>query len=381
MKCKNCGADLELTIKPFIHNAYIPVLNVERYECPKCGSREFTPEQLEALEECFEDYEHKRAMRLLERPVPQVEERDFGELSSQEEIDKMLEWIGGTTRVAHAGEEDARVACMSVETYRTLADVAFPALPLELWELDGFCVEDMPTVQHVFRALDTDAFIDLLVAERAGEDDDGLLRERLMTQLLDVRTKEMLSCDKHPIVMLPRRRYVSGEDDGWASGFTSVCGYQFSTDAEEMARSGKPVEGTPPEELLGWKAWLALPGVRDTYELMAELFALLIGEDHEEARRTGKTDNPYTQDLNRTADGDFRKYLAGFLQRVVPREDLVTISVEVDADLLEKATVIMEACGLTMQNALNIAINRFISAYDGRHDSEHPSLSNRECRS
>lgn len=361
MRCKSCGSELELTRKPFIMNPYIPVLDVERLECPNCHERTFNVEQMAALAACEEEYERKRAQRLLERPLPHLEKRDWQMPDSDDAVDDLFEWVDGGLRVARLEGRGKGAACMSVATHRAIADAGFPALPMPLWELDGFCVEDMPTLQHVFRALDTEAFVGLLISMWKADSDDGDLHDELMDKLARLRTVETVSCDESPIVLLPRRVYTGCGEENRAVGDVEVSGYRFSFDAEEMASARVPTTGVSVEKLLGWKAWLALPGVRETYELMADLFTRLIASDVGDATLPPAGGNAYTQQLNEAADEDFREYLANLLGRMFPAEELVTITFEVDSDLLEKATVIMEAQGLTMQNAMNIAIHRLIA--------------------
>ena len=79
-------------------------------------------------------------------------------------------------------------------------------------------------------------------------------------------------------------------------------------------------------------------------------------------------DNPperqtdYVKELNRTADDDLRDRMGSLLARIVPLEKLETVTFEIDSVILEAFEKSCHDAGLTVQNALHIAMLRLVKS-------------------
>lgn len=389
LTCDVCGGQLNISTAPFIEKGCIPITDVEHYECAACGHITCNNSQWQVLQSRVLNWHIKRKKAILDKTLPKLDEvKSFHAVESEEDadvsFDDVLDWVGQGNNIATIDVKDSGrgLRVYPPEFFQGLADAALPAAPMELWNLEGFCAEDMPTLQDVFRAIGEEALSVMFDGSDrwvnrvwtksilSGSGDSWWGREFLDK----IRGSNVAPCDACPRVVMPYRECVENTETASPSSCLVAGAFAMSSPTKLDCTSPASLEGMTLEEALGLKAWFGGLGLYDMYLALGSAFAQLAANEgvlpkgiNVRLHETGhiELDEESKEEMLERLQNKSREELEGRIanleRRLLPIDELDTIDLEIDLDLLVKVTTIAQTKGLSIQNFMNLLIEGMLN--------------------
>lgn len=314
--------------------------------------------------------------------------KEFQDMTRDKTIDEALAWI--RERDGHVAilrnEEAQKYALMAIENFNYLDDVASAYAYLPHWEMNGFAVDDMPTVQDVFRGADT----------------NYLLTE--LTTLLKTFYKDMNQENLKAVKRIARHTLCYARDILFTSRINSYriilpyAAYQEFADDDSIrmkmetrefaareVRSGEhlvvghEVDFEAPD-ILQHKIWLGGLTIRNSYRVLAWILLKLSASELTESdislveKDTQEKQAGYLSELLEASRADLGSRAKELSARIVDPEDLELLTVEFEDNVFQKLQESCDKKGLTLQNGIHILLRRFVKDLESADNDEGISI-------
>ncbi len=299
-------------------------------------------------------------------------EREFEFPASNADVDALFSWLEDKQHVAIILEDGIRkFAALPLETHNKLDDVVLRDAYLPHWELTGFAAEDMPTIHDLFWAADEPLLFKCVEEvlrnspSPSGHADIMGASSHAKTLFHCLKDFDYDSCDDHPIVVMPVVSYFSNPD---SSCLVAQYETRFFSLKELRKANPKPLTSNSEfwwSQTLGFKAWFGGISIRDSHRTLAWLICKMLRDSFVDygiwlgELPTNKADERI-EALNNSAADDLRNRKRDLLERIVPKDKLETVSFEIDEETFEAFEKVRHDMGLSVQNALHIAVLRSI---------------------
>lgn len=299
-------------------------------------------------------------------------EREFEFPVSNDDTDALFSWLENKWHVAIILDGGIRkFAALPLETYNKFDDVVLREAYLPHWELTGFAVEDMPTIHDLLWAVDEPLLFECVEEVlRSSPSPNGKAdimgassHARMLFHCL--KDFDFDSCDERPVIVMPAISYYSTPDPD-----VFMAQYETKSYFLEELRGAKPKPLASNTQFwwsraLGFKAWFGGISIRDSYRALAWLVCKMLRDSFVDygiwlGEPPANKADEHIEELQNSAEDDLHARERDLLDRLVPMSKLVSMSFEIDEDMLEPFEKACHDAGLSVQNALHIAILRFV---------------------
>lgn len=305
----------------------------------------------------------------------QREVREFETPQNDKDFDEMLKWLEERNHVAVL-RDGSKVRCtlMPAELNDAMDDVSHANEYLPHWELKGFAVEDMPVFRDLLCAANEDFLMDnvwdllLEAPSPSGKPDVRRACEHVRSMLDCLREYEYDSCDSKPVVFMPLAVFDGEEKDSCVKSHMEARLFSLAAIKDADTSQAKTRLRYWWHDTLGYKVWFGGVSIRDSYQAIAWIVCKIFKESMVDRGiwMGDMPEKPRTEAFcifKRNADENLRERMRDLNARLVPLEKLETITLTFDDKELEVFEALCRQQGLSMQNALHIALLRCIAHY------------------
>lgn len=299
-------------------------------------------------------------------------EREFELSDLNDGADALFSWLEDEQHTAIILEGGIRkYAALPLAIYDKFDDVMLREAYLPHWELTGFAVEDMPTIHDLLWAADElllfECVEEVLRNAPAPSGNANITGASSCAKALFhcLKDFDFDSCDGRPVVVMPVISYYDSSDSD-----SLVAQYETRSYHLDELRGPNPKPLTSNSRLwwsraLGFKAWFGGISIRNSYRSLAWLVCKMLRDSFVDygiwlGERSANRTDERIEGLSNSAEDDLRERGRDLLERLVPLEKLVSVSFEIDENMLESFEKACHDAGLSIQNALHIAILRFV---------------------
>ena len=283
------------------------------------------------------------------------------------------------------GAQNEGLATMTIETFNILDDYASAHAYLPHWEMYGFAVDDMPTLQDLLIGADTDYLLAecLKVVQQANRNltDETAIQIRFVVNkyLQEVRETLFTSRINSSSIIMPTEIYWA-DDDG-SSVYSQMQATLFSAQdiIDNKTNDARRQINFDTPKVLQYKTWFGGLTIRNTYRSLSWILLQILHSDFEKenieiciTRETQEADSRFDEFYNAEKE-NLKTRIKDLAERIVDPEELELLTLQFEDELFQELSSECKAKGLTLQNGIHILLRRFIATLpeeDKEEDTE-----------